>query len=48
MDRRAPLAGESFHNPGLARTLRAVAAGGRDAFYQGEIAQAVASVVQKA
>lgn len=42
---RAPRAGELFHNPGLARTLRAIAKGGKTAYYQGEIARAVASVI---
>ncbi|MBS1249503.1 MAG: Glutathione hydrolase-like YwrD proenzyme [Chloroflexi bacterium] len=45
---RAPRPGEIFRNPGLARTFRAVAADGKSAFYEGEIAQAVASVVQEA
>jgi gamma-glutamyltranspeptidase/glutathione hydrolase len=35
---RAPAAGELFRNPGLARTLGAVAKDGGDAFYRGEIA----------
>ena len=38
---RAPKKGEMFRNPGLARTLRLLAAGGRDVFYQGEIAQVI-------
>ena len=37
----APAAGTIFRNPGLARSLRAVAVGGRDAFYKGEIADAI-------
>jgi gamma-glutamyltranspeptidase/glutathione hydrolase len=45
---RAPRPGEVFRNPGLARTLRAVAEGGAAAFYQGEIAQAIAAAVQSA
>jgi gamma-glutamyltranspeptidase / glutathione hydrolase len=34
-------AGEIFRNPDLARTYRLIAEGGRDAFYQGEIAQTI-------
>lgn len=45
---RAPRPGELFRNPGLARTLRAVAGGGKQAFYYGEIAAAIAAVVQYA
>jgi gamma-glutamyltranspeptidase/glutathione hydrolase len=37
---RAPRHGETFRNPALARTLEAVAKGGRDAFYRGPIADA--------
>jgi len=48
IDGRGPRPGEIFRNPGLAGTLRTVAAGGRDAFYQGEIAAAIAETVQKA
>jgi gamma-glutamyltranspeptidase/glutathione hydrolase len=46
IDGRAPRAGETFRNPGLARTLRAIAAGGPEAFYRGEIAAAIARVIQ--
>jgi gamma-glutamyltranspeptidase / glutathione hydrolase len=45
---RGPRPGEIFRNPGLARTLRAVAEGGKEAFYQGVIAEAIAAVVQRA
>jgi gamma-glutamyltranspeptidase/glutathione hydrolase len=48
IDGNAPRAGELFQNPGLARTLRRIVEGGKVAFYQGEIAEAVASVVQQA
>ena len=40
-DGKPPREGEVFRNPGLARTLRALAEGGRDAFYRGEIAEAI-------
>ncbi len=48
LDGRAPRAGEIFHNHGLARTLRRIVEGGKAAFYQGEIAEAIAHVVQQA
>src|SRR5687768_1547557 len=38
---RAPAKGEVFRNPLLANTLAAIAAGGRDAFYKGDIAQRI-------
>jgi gamma-glutamyltranspeptidase/glutathione hydrolase len=44
---RSPRAGEIFRNPGLARTFRKVAEGGKKAFYQGEIAESIVDVVQK-
>ena len=47
-DGRAPRPGEIFRNPGLARTFRRVAEGGKAAFYQGEIAAAIVDVIQKA
>lgn len=42
---RAPGAGETWKNPGLARTLRAIAAGGKAAYYRGEIARAIVDAV---
>ena len=45
---RAPRAGETFRNPALARVLRAVAEGGRDAFYGGGVADAVVDAVARA
>jgi gamma-glutamyltranspeptidase/glutathione hydrolase len=48
IDGRAPRPGEIFRNPGLARTLRAIAEGGAAAFYQGEIAAAIANSVTAA
>jgi gamma-glutamyltranspeptidase/glutathione hydrolase len=44
----APRAGEVFRNPGLARTLRQIAEGGKAAYYQGDIGEAVARAVQEA
>ncbi len=41
-DGRAPRKGEVFRNPGLADTLEELAAGGRDAFYEGRIAGVIA------
>ncbi|HWP45474.1 MAG TPA: gamma-glutamyltransferase, partial [Blastocatellia bacterium] len=47
IDGRAPRAGELFRQPNLARTFRALARGGRDAFYRGEIARAIVDYCQK-
>lgn len=44
---RAPRAGEIFYNHGLARTLQRIAEGGKAAFYQGEIAEAIAHTIQQ-
>jgi gamma-glutamyltranspeptidase/glutathione hydrolase len=38
---RTPAEGEMFANPALARTLRLVAEGGREGFYEGEVADTV-------
>jgi gamma-glutamyltranspeptidase/glutathione hydrolase len=46
-DGRGPNPGETFHNLGLARTFRRIAEGGKKAFYEGEIAEAIADVLQK-
>ncbi|KKC27899.1 gamma-glutamyltransferase family protein [Sphingomonas sp. SRS2] len=41
MDGDGPKAGSVFRNPDLARTYRAIAKGGRDAFYKGDIAKTI-------
>ena len=43
---RAPAAGELFKNPRLATTYRAIADGGRDAFYEGEVAREIENYVR--
>jgi gamma-glutamyltranspeptidase/glutathione hydrolase len=40
-------AGEIFRNPALARTYRAIAGGGREAFYEGEIARTIESYFRR-
>ncbi len=40
-DGKPPAEGRTFRNPGLARTYRAIADSGRDAFYRGAIARAI-------
>ena len=46
IDGRAPRAGDVLVQPDLARTLRSLAAGGRDAFYAGEIAERLVAYAQ--
>ena len=45
---RAPVAGEPFYQADLAATISAVAEGGADAFYNGEIARSIAHAAQEA
>ncbi len=47
-DGRGPAKGELWTNEALARTYEALAAGGRDAFYQGELARVIAATVADA
>jgi gamma-glutamyltranspeptidase/glutathione hydrolase len=44
---RPPAEGEIFSNPGLARSYRTVAEGGRDAFYRGPIARAIVTFSER-
>ncbi|HLP48049.1 MAG TPA: gamma-glutamyltransferase, partial [Candidatus Kapabacteria bacterium] len=44
---KAPQKGDIFKNPELAKTLRLIAAKGRDAYYKGEIARAMVAYSQK-
>jgi gamma-glutamyltranspeptidase / glutathione hydrolase len=44
---KAPLEGQPFRNPALARTYRALAERGRDAFYRGEITRAIVEFSKK-
>ena len=48
IDGRAPRAGEIFRNPNLARTFEIVARGGKQAYYEGEIADAIVGVIREA
>jgi gamma-glutamyltranspeptidase/glutathione hydrolase len=48
IDGRAPHPGEIFRNPGLARTFRTVAEGGKAGYYQGPVAEAIVNVVRGA
>jgi len=48
IDGRGPRAGEIFKNPGLARTFKKIGESGKRAFYQGEIGEAIAKVIQEA
>ncbi len=43
----APEAGEIFRNPDLASTLKKIAEGGREAFYEGEIASTMAAYFER-
>ena len=47
VDGRAPKTGEIVRNQDLARSYERIAAGGRDAFYRGELAQTIALYVER-
>jgi gamma-glutamyltranspeptidase/glutathione hydrolase len=44
---KPPAPGDVFKNPGLANSLEQIAKGGRDVFYKGAIAKAIADEMQK-
>lgn len=46
-DGRAPKPGAMFRNPDLANTLEAIAKGGRDAFYKGQLAKVMVDYLQR-
>ncbi|WP_108787397.1 gamma-glutamyltransferase [Erythrobacter sp. Alg231-14] len=46
-DGTAPETGEIFRNPDLARTLTAIARDGRDAFYEGDLAETMVTYLQR-
>ena len=46
-DGRAPRAGDIFRNPDLARSLRVIAAKGRDGLYKGRLASAIVQVCKE-
>ncbi len=47
IDSRAPRVGEVFGNPDLARSLRQIARGERDAYYKGEIARRIVATLER-
>lgn len=44
---KAPQKGEIFRNPALASTLKKIAEGGREVFYEGEIAEVIATYMKE-
>jgi gamma-glutamyltranspeptidase / glutathione hydrolase len=47
IDGKAPAPGDVFRNPSLANSLEAIAKGGRDVFYKGAIAKAIADEMDR-
>jgi gamma-glutamyltranspeptidase/glutathione hydrolase len=47
IDGREPRVGEIFRNPDLAWSLKQIAAGGKDAYYKGEIARRIVEVIKR-
>jgi gamma-glutamyltranspeptidase/glutathione hydrolase len=47
IDGKAPKPGDVFRNPNLASSLELIAKGGRDAFYKGPIAKAIADEMER-
>ncbi len=45
---RGPRPGEIFRNPGLARTFEQIAQGGKRAYYEGPISEAIVDVIREA
>lgn len=45
IDGRGPRSGEIFCNPGMVRSLKLIARNGRQAFYEGEIAEAIVQAI---
>jgi gamma-glutamyltranspeptidase/glutathione hydrolase len=48
IDGRGPQPGEIFRNLNLANTFEMIAGGGKEAFYQGEIAESIVNVIKEA
>lgn len=48
LEGRGPNPGEIFTNPGLAKTLRKIAEGGKQAYYRGPISEAIVAVLKEA
>ena len=45
---RGPRPGEIFYNPGLGKTLKRIAEGGKKAYYEGPIAEAIVEILKEA